>query len=157
MLFFSPYRYRGQLYSIIYGQAIPSVIGQKSVALTLGQGGKIYVRVDSSQDNMRPVISKDEAERLIKQIDEIEAIKITDEKSVEELYKSCMRSYDCIEWVRLIKCIYNRKIKRIESGKKITATDEKYMRLAEEALYSELAIALGISKDKVLEIIMSYH
>ena len=35
MLFFSPYRYRGQLYSIIYGQAIPSVIGKKSVALTL--------------------------------------------------------------------------------------------------------------------------
>ena len=35
MLFFSPYRYRGQLYSIIYGQAIPSVIGQKSVALTV--------------------------------------------------------------------------------------------------------------------------
>ena len=33
--FFSPYRYRGQLYSIIYGQAIPSVIGQKSVALTI--------------------------------------------------------------------------------------------------------------------------
>ena len=31
---FSPYRYRGQLYSVIYGQAIPSVIGQKSVALT---------------------------------------------------------------------------------------------------------------------------
>ena len=48
-------------------------------------------------------------------------------------------------------------VKRIESGKKITATDEKYMRLAEKALYSELAIALGISKDKVLEIIMSYH
>ena len=38
--------------------------------IPLGQGGKIYVRVDSSQDNMRPVISKDEAERLIKHIDE---------------------------------------------------------------------------------------
>ena len=38
MLFFSPYRYRGQLYSIIYGQAIPSVIGQKSVALTVNVG-----------------------------------------------------------------------------------------------------------------------
>ena len=35
MLFFSPYRYRGQLYSIIYGQATPSVIGQKSMALTV--------------------------------------------------------------------------------------------------------------------------
>ena len=66
-------------------------------------------------------------------------------------------SHDCTEWVRLIKCIYNRKIKRIESGKKITAVDEKYMRLAEEALYSELAIALGVEKDKVLDIIISNH
>ena len=39
--FFSPYRYRRQLYSIIYGQAIPSVIGQKSVALTDEQRKKI--------------------------------------------------------------------------------------------------------------------
>ena len=45
MLFFSPYRYRGQLYSIIYGQAIPSVIGQKSVALTL------LLTPDSSKTN----------------------------------------------------------------------------------------------------------
>ena len=37
---FSPYRYRGQLYSIIYGQAIPSVIGQMSVALTLKKAMK---------------------------------------------------------------------------------------------------------------------
>ena len=70
--------------------------------IPLGQGGKIYVRVDSSQDKMRPVISRYEAELLIKQIDEIEAIKITNEKTVEELYKSCMRRYDCPEWVRLI-------------------------------------------------------
>ena len=34
---FSPYRYRGQLYSIIYGQATPSVIGQKSMALTASE------------------------------------------------------------------------------------------------------------------------
>jgi len=125
--------------------------------IPLGQGGKIYVRVDSSQDKMRPVISRYEAELLIKQIDEIEAIKITNEKTVEELYKRSMRSYDCTEWVRLIKCIYKRKLKRTESGKKVTAADEKYMRLAEEALYSELAIALGVEKDKVLEIILSNH
>ena len=55
--------------------------------IPLGKGGKIYVRVDSLQDKMRPVISKSEAELLIKQIDEIEAIKITNEKKVEELYK----------------------------------------------------------------------
>ena len=46
---------------------------------------------------------------------------------------------------------------RTESGKKAIAVDEKYMRLAEEALYSELAFALGVEKDKVLKIILSNH
>ena len=68
-----------------------------------------------------------------------------------------MGIYEELEWVRLIKCIYERKLSRVESGKKVTATDEKYMRMAEDALYSEIAVALGTSKDKVLEIIMSYH
>ncbi|MCI6870196.1 MAG: hypothetical protein MR853_05635 [Selenomonadales bacterium] len=47
--------------------------------------------------------------------------------------------------------------RRTESGKKAIAVDEKYMRLAEEALYSELAFALGVKKDKVLKIILSNH
>ena len=123
----------------------------------LSQGGKIYTRVDSSRDKIRPVISKDEAENLIKKIDEIEPLEVSNEKMIEELYKNAMRSFDCREWVRLIKCIYERKLSRVESGKKVTATDEKYMRMAEDALYSEIAIALGTSKDKVLEIILSYH
>lgn len=67
---------------------------------------------------MRPVISKNEAEHIIQKIDEIEAIEIKNEKTVEELYKSSMRSYDCTEWVRLIKCIYKRKRKRTESEKR---------------------------------------
>ena len=32
---FCPYRYSGQLYPIIYGQATPSVIGEKSETLTI--------------------------------------------------------------------------------------------------------------------------
>lgn len=125
--------------------------------VSLNQGGRIYSKVDSAHSKMRPVISKSEAECLIKEVDKVEPLKVTNEKTVEELYKSCMRSYDVKEWVRLIKCIYQRKCKRIESGKKLTEFDQKYMRIAEEALYSELAIALGVEKDKVLEIILSNH
>ena len=110
--------------------------------IPLGQGGKIYVRVDSAQDKMRPVISKSEAELLIKQIDEIEAIKITNEKTVEELYKSCMRSYDCTEWVRLIKCIYKRKLKRTESGKRAARRRRGHQKIGGEAA------AGGISADR---------
>ncbi len=55
MLFFSPYRYRGQLYSIIYGQAIPSVIGQKSVALTLKKAGYADIPDHISRLNKMPI------------------------------------------------------------------------------------------------------
>ena len=46
---FSPYRYRGQLYSIIYGQAIPSVIGQKSVALTADLPAEVLLYSELSE------------------------------------------------------------------------------------------------------------
>ena len=42
---------------------------------------------------------------------------------------------------------------RIAEGKKITASDEKYFHLAEERLYGEFAIILGIERDQVREFI----
>ncbi len=35
------------------------------------------------------------------------------------------------------------------TGKKITALDERYMRTAENELYSELSLTLGIPKDEM--------
>lgn len=125
--------------------------------IPLNQGGKIYSRVDSAQNKMRPIISRSEAELLIKEVDKVEPLKVTNDKTVEELYRNCMRSYDVKEWVRLIKCIYLRKCKRTESGKKLTESDHKYMRMAEDALYSELGIALGVKKEEVLDLILARH
>ena len=34
-------------------------------------------------------------------------------------------------------------------GKKMTATDERYMRLAQDNLYEELGFALGMDKNKM--------
>ncbi|MDE6168403.1 MAG: CarD family transcriptional regulator, partial [Acetatifactor sp.] len=51
--------------------------------------------------------------------------------------------------VRVIKTIYLRKQKRLQSGRKVTAVDAKYGHLAEENLYGELAVALGIGRNEV--------
>lgn len=120
----------------------------------VNQSGRIYVAVDSGEEKMRRVITRTEAEDLLTQLRQIEPIKITDDRAAEEMYKNCIRRYDCTEWVRVIKCIYLRNQSRLTSGKKVTAKDEKYMRMAEDALYSELGIALGIPREKVLDYIM---
>lgn len=49
---------------------------------------------------------------------------------------------------------YHRKQLRISEGKKMTATDERYMHIAEDALYLELGTALNMDKEQVFEYII---
>jgi len=108
------------------------------------KGGRIFTPVDNSKVVMRKVISKDEAAKLVGQIPEIETLWIANEKMREAQYKESMRTCDCTEWIKIIKTLYLRRKQRIAQGKKITATDERYLKQAEGNLYSELSIALGV-------------
>ena len=113
-------------------------------------GSTVYVPVDSQKDHtMRKVLERTEAERLIGTIPEIPLLVITNDKMTEQMYKDCMKSNDCQELVKLIKTIHQRKQKRIQAGRKITAVDAKYSHLAEENLYGELAVALDLTREEV--------
>lgn len=109
--------------------------------------GKIFTPIDNKKVLMRKILTKKEAQELIDGIPEIEALYIENDKMREMQYKECIRSGDCREWIRIIKTLYLRKMKRIAQGKHITATDERYLKLAEESLYSELSISLAIPKE----------
>lgn len=110
------------------------------------KGGKIFTPVDNQKTIMRRVLSEEEASKLISEIPDIEELWITNEKMREEKYKECMRTGDCRDWIKIIKTLYLRKQQRNAQGKKITATDERYLKMAEDYLYSELEIPLGIPK-----------
>ncbi|NLG03159.1 MAG: CarD family transcriptional regulator [Clostridia bacterium] len=110
-------------------------------------GSTIFTPADNKNEVMRPVISKDEALQLIDDMKDVETIQITDEKNVENEYKNAIRKCNCTELVKIIKTIYLRKQTRIADGKKITSSDEKYFRMAEDSLYGELAVALGTTRE----------
>lgn len=112
-------------------------------------GSTVYVPVDTADGSMRRVLSREEADRLIQAIPDIPLISIANDKFLEQEYKGCMKTNDCADWVRVIKTIYLRKQKRLQAGRKVTAVDEKYSRLAEDNLYGELAVALEIPKTEV--------
>jgi CarD family transcriptional regulator len=112
-------------------------------------GSTVYVPVDTADSSMRRVLSREEADRLIQAIPDIPLISIANDKFLEQEYKGCMKTNDCADWVRVIKTIYLRKQKRLQAGRKVTAVDEKYSRLAEDNLYGELAVALEIPKTEV--------
>ncbi len=116
----------------------------------------VYVPVDSPATSMRPILTKEEAQELIAVIPDIPMLTIQNEKFVEQDYKAAMKTNCCEEWVKVIKTIYARKQKRLQEGRKETAVDGKYFKLAEDNLYGELAIALGLQRNEVCDYISEH-
>lgn len=109
----------------------------------------VYTPIDNEKVVMRSVITKEEAEKLVDEINMIETIWVDDEKKREETYKKALRTNECTEWVKIIRTSYLRIQDRKSNGKKVISSDEKYLKAAEEYLYGELSIALGMDKEKV--------
>lgn len=103
---------------------------------------KIYVLTNNN--DLRNVISKEEAFKLIEKIPSIEIISSQD-KMMENHYKELMKN-DCLEdLITIIKTAYLRNDDRLRQGKKISEKDDNYFKRAEKILYNELSIALNMS------------
>ncbi len=117
-------------------------------------GGILYIPVDSETKQVRGIISTSEAEDLIRGVPDISTIPVSDEKKRETSYKEALLTNECQSWVALIKTSYQRKKKRIDSGKKAINVDDRYLNMAESFLYGELAVVLNIPKSEVEQYIM---
>lgn len=111
--------------------------------------GRIYAPTDNRKIAMRRIISREEAGKLIEELPEIELLWVPDDKQREAKYKEALKSCDYRAWVSIVKTLYQRGVERTRQGKKITALDERYMRTAENELYSELSLSLGVPKDEM--------
>lgn len=113
------------------------------------RGTTVYTPADGENKMLRPVLTRQEALDLIQRIPQVETLWIENEKERENCYRDSIRTYDCTEWVKIIKTLYQRKKDRTKTGKKITSVDEKYWKQAADLLYGELACALEIERDGV--------
>lgn len=109
-------------------------------------GGRIYAPTDNQKIAMRRMITREEAKQLIHDLPEIEVLWIADDKQRETKYKEAMRTCNYRSWVSIVKTLYLRQKERTAQGKKITSLDERYMKAAENELYSELSLTLGVPK-----------
>lgn len=126
---------KGRLYYVL------SPIGESN--------GKIYAPTDNTKVMMRRVITKEEAQRLIEEMPQIELLWVPNDKQREETYKEALNTGDYRSWVSIVKTLYLRRQERVAQGKKTTALDERYMRTAENELYSELSLTLGVPKEQM--------
>jgi CarD family transcriptional regulator len=118
-----------------------------------GKSNRDFIPVDNTKVVIRSVIDEKTANELLERFDEIPEIVAENDKLREEKFKEFTKRSDCECWIAIIKTISARKKERIAQGKKITATDERYYRLATEQLYNELAFSLEMEIGEVEEMI----
>lgn len=117
------------------------------------ENGKIYYPVDSLAQQMRRVMTSQEAYELIERIPDIQEISISNDKLREQKYKEVVKGIEPESFLSIIKTTYLRKKDRLEKGKKNTVVDENYLNFAEKMLFSELCLVLRKGKDEVHNLI----
>lgn len=131
--------------------------GKKYYILTpVHQPGQVFVPVDSDA-YMRPIMSKEEALKLIDAFPTItaEACSTSNLQELNQYYSKKLRSNDLETTISLIRSIYEKKQARLQNNQRIGSVDESYMKRAENLVYGELALALGIDRDAVPKFIES--
>ena len=112
-------------------------------------GQTLYLPTDSTKAVIRRVMTKEEANRLIHDIPSIEKLEVPNEKQREASYKQALQGCSGRDWISILKTLNQRKEERLAAGKKITALDERYLRVTEQELYGELSVVLGIEKENM--------
>ena len=107
---------------------------------------KLNIPINSKQ--IRNIITKEDVDKLINNILNIEPINV-DDKLIEIEYKKLINSGNHEDLIKIIKTTYLRNKNRIDNKKKISDKDKNYFDLAEKYLYTEFSIVLDMSFDEI--------
>ena len=76
-------------------------------------------------------------------------------KERKSLFNSILNSDDCEKMLEMLKTLHFHQEKQKLNGKKLVSSDEIAMKTAENVLFQEFSIVLGIDYDSVEDFIIS--
>ena len=119
--------------------------------VTSTHGMKISFPV-ANEDRLRPVLSPEEARRIIDEYPSMEPETHTERSNAleEQYYKEEIRQGDCRDSVRIVKTIRLRMDDLQRRGKRPPVAYERVLKRASERSLTELAVALGMTTDDVV-------
>jgi CarD family transcriptional regulator len=115
----------------------------------------IFTPTDNIKVKMRSILTKEEAVSLLNNIHNIDCLWDNNEKGREMEYKEAIRKCDCKQLLKIVKSLYLSRKAKLADGKKLPARDEKYYYMAEDSLYGELSLSLGLEIEEAKELVLS--
>ncbi|MDE6501588.1 MAG: transcriptional regulator [Ruminococcus sp.] len=108
------------------------------------------------KNKMRSIYSRKEIDSLISSMGDECSIWIDDNFQRKEEYRKIIDKGDRRELVRLIKTLWQKNIELGQKHKKLHSTDERFLKDAENILYSEFAYSLDIPVEEVVDYIRKH-
>lgn len=112
---------------------------------------KIMTPTDNDRVKIRCIMSSEAAEDIYTSLYHDGVTRISNKKLREQVYSRILKEGNPEELVEIIKAIILEENERVADGKKISATDRKYLERAERLLYSEMSVALNITPAQIKE------
>lgn len=113
---------------------------------TIDDSLKIDVPVLKEKELLRPLITKEELDKLIKEIKFLPILDV-EARILEDEYKKLLKDGTMESLVVIIKTTYLRNKIRKENKKKLADNDQYYFNLAERYLYNEISYVLNVNYD----------
>lgn len=116
----------------------------------------VYVPVHNEKIllRMRKVLTAEEAENFLHSLPEGGLEWVMNERERQRGYKDILLYGKPEELYTMIRSLYDRQDEQTCCGKKLHASDERYLRDAERMLFEEIAYALSIKPSEVLPLIV---
>lgn len=136
------------------------LIGEKKKYFVLkplkSENSTYFVPVDNEVllAKMRKLLSKSEIDELIDSMSNAKANWIEDESDRKEIYRNIILEGDHKELIKMLKAIFFEKKEREANGKRLHASDERFLKEAEQLLHGEFQCVLNLNEDELMNYIL---
>lgn len=119
-----------------------------------GTHSTYYVPVDRASERLRPLLSQEEIYSLIDAMPETEEKEwCCDSRERRGIFHDIMQSDDYKQMLGMMRMLHCQQERKRSAGRKLSSADEAVMHAAENRMYQEFGIVLGIRPDQVHDFI----
>ena len=145
---------------VVYNHDVCKVIGYNSFRnldyyiLNSNSDSSLKINVPINNANIRNLISKKDIDDLIQRIPSINVVSV-DSRNIDLVYKNMIENGSFESLITVIKTAFLINKERIDNNKKIRDKDNYYFSLAEQYLYNEFSVVLGLSFDETKQYVIN--
>lgn len=118
-------------------------------------GARFYVPAhnQAALSKLRPVLTREELESLLKSDAAYADCWITSENLRKQKYRELINNADCAALLAMIRVLYKHREEQLSAGRKFHLCDENFLRDAKKMLSSEISLVLTIQRPEAMSYI----